>query len=164
MIARQGDSTEIELVKDEIVSEGHVRWEKIYGIGQRPDPEEECNLQQLTCLNHLIVTGQPPTVDFAVWGPHGLRIERKLRLSGQVFAPDGTLRSVEIAGPPDVNVWMASYDVFATGAIMLNVLDLGILLQYRKMIHRFHTRYGSQAKSCQLLLTYHSGSQNKIQN
>ena len=111
MVARQGDTTELEIVSDLIVSEGHARWEKIYGVGQRPDPDEECIAQQLTCLQHLVQTGQAPSVDFAVWGPHGHRIERKLRLTGQTFSSDGTLRSVEIAGPPDINVWTASYEV-----------------------------------------------------
>ena len=144
MVARQGDGTELELVADEVVSDGHARWEHIYGVGQRPDPDEECTMSQLTCLGHLVKIGQPPSVDFAVWGPHGQRIERKLRLSGQVFAADGTLRNGEIAGPPDINVWAASYDVFATGSIMLNILDLGTLLKYRKLILRYHARYGPQ--------------------
>ena len=72
----------------------------------------------------------------------------------QVFAADGTLRTVEIAGPPDINVWSSSFDVFATGAIMLDILDLGVILKYRKMIHRYHTRYGSQVKCYNTIVPY----------
>ena len=99
-------------------------------------------MAQLSGLHYLLETGQVPTVDFAVWGPHGNRIERKLRLSGSVFSSDGSLRTIEIAGPPTIAIWLASWEVFATAAILLDIMDLGTLMAYKDHIMRMHNRYG----------------------
>ena len=108
LILRQGDDTEVGLVGDTVISSGYARWERIFGSGSRPSSDAECTEAQLSCLKFLVDAGQAPSVDFALWGPHGQRLERKLRLSGAVFDKDGTIRMVETAGPPTLAAWMLS--------------------------------------------------------
>ena len=144
LCVRQADETEVPVISEGLVSAGHARWERLFGNGKRPKPDQEATIAQLSGLHYLLVSGQVPTVDFAVWGPHGNRIERKLRLSGSVFAPDGSLRTIEISGPPTIGIWLASWEVFATASVLLNIFDLGALLDYREHILRMHTRYGPQ--------------------
>ena len=144
LCVRQADETEVPLISEGLISAGHARWERLFGSGKRPKPDQEATMAQLSGLHYLLESGQVPTVDFAVWGPHGSRIERKLRLSGSVFAPDGSLRTIEIAGPPTIGIWLASWEVFTTAAVILNIFDLGALIDYREHIVRLHTRYGPQ--------------------
>ena len=144
LVLKQGDDTEVEIVSDRTIADGHARWDRLYGSGSRPSPDVEASEAQLSCLKHLVDSGQVPVVDFAVWGPHGNRIERKLRLTGAVFAPDGSLRNIEIAGPPTIDVWLSAWEVFSTACIMLDVFDLGTLLSYKDHILRLHSRYGPQ--------------------
>ena len=40
-----------------------------------------------------------PYVDFAIWGPHGGRLMRKLKLHGNTFSSDGSLIPMEVSGP-----------------------------------------------------------------
>ena len=71
-------------------------------------------------------------------------MERKFRLSGVTFDKDGHLRTVEIAGPPTLSVWLLSWEVYVTACIMLNIFDLGTLLAYKTLICTLHSRYGPQ--------------------
>ena len=144
LVARQGDDTEVTIVDDSVMSAGTARWEHIFGVGKRPNPDAEATDTQITCLKFMVDAGQAPTVDFALWGPHGHRMERKFRLSGVVFDKDGHLRTVEIAGPPTLAVWLLSWEVFVTACVMLNIFDLGTLLAYKTLILTLHSRYGPQ--------------------
>ena len=144
LVARQGDDTEVTIVGDAVMSAGTARWEHIFGVGKRPNPDAEATDTQITCLKFMVDAGQAPTVDFALWGPHGHRMERKFRLSGVVFDKDGHLRTVEIAGPPTLAVWLLSWEVFVTACVMLNIFDLGTLLAYKTLILTLHSRYGPQ--------------------
>lgn len=145
LIIKQGDDTEVPIIDDDVFTLGNARWEKLFGVNARPSPDIECTAAQLTCLKHLIDTKQAPTVDFAIWGPHGNRLERKLRLTGAVFDKDGSMIMIEIAGPPNLATWLLSWEVYATGCIMLNIIDLGVLLDYKAHILALHARYGPQA-------------------
>ena len=148
-ILKQGDDTEIDILPETSIAVGHGRWEAAFGPGKRPAEECECTKEQLSAVKHLLDCDCVPYVDFAIWGPFGHRIERKLRLTGQILQSDGTFRHVEIAGPPNLEVWLAAYDVLMTAFIMLDVLDLGTLLEYKKFISDWHALHGP---SCWLLL------------
>ena len=143
-VVRQGDDTEIDLMTEDLIRRGYARWETLFGVGSRPSQDAEVTDAQLTALNHLARSESNIYVDFALWGPHGLRLERKLRLTGSIFSADGTLRTIEIEGPPTIDVWVQSWTVFATACIMLEIVDLGTLLTCKDHICRFHARYGPQ--------------------
>jgi len=141
-ILRQADDTEVPLVDEAIMSTGYARWERLHGIGSRPPPDADVTSEQITGLAHVLEAGAVPYCDFAIWGPHGHRRERKLRLTGSVFNSDGSFRTVELVGPPTLDVWMDSYQVMSTAFIMLDALDLGVLHAYKDHIQRLHSRYG----------------------
>ena len=148
-VLRQGDDTELAIVDDTVLATGTARWERLFGIDARPGEDIEVTAAQLTCLKHLADTGQVPYVDFALWGPHGNRLERRLKFSGQQFDADGIMRTIEIYGPGTLTQWIASWEVYSTACIFLNIMDLGTLMAYRTLIVGFHARYGQQ---CWLLL------------
>eukprot|EP00974_Lingulodinium_polyedra_P063134 6093809-Lingulodinium_polyedra.AAC.1 len=53
--------------------------------------------------------GSVPYLDFAVWGPHGYRPMRQLRMTGLIFAKNGELQNVELKGPPTLDAWDGCY-------------------------------------------------------
>ena len=148
-VLRQGDDMEVPLCSADVRTAGYARLEVIFGLHYRPPPNADVTLEQLTGVKFVVDSGDIPYLDFAVWGPHGHRIARKLRMTGQVLDNDGTFRTVEIAGPPNLEVWLDSFEVMATAFLMLDVVDLGTLNSYRRAISDFHARYGP---ACWLLL------------
>ena len=145
LILKQGDNTEVAIVDDAVMTAGYARYEVVFGLCSRPPPDADVTIGQITCLKHLVDTSQTPYVDFAIWGPHGHRLERKLRLSGSVFDRDGAIRTLEIAGPPTLNVWLSAWEVFATACVLLDIVDLGTLLAYKAHMVGLHSRYGPQS-------------------
>ena len=69
-------------------------------LGDYPCKEEDITPEQLTGLDLLFRTDGAPYVDLAVWGPYGRRLAKRIKLSGMVTGPGGTLRPLELSGPP----------------------------------------------------------------
>ena len=70
-------------------------------LGGPPDEDEECSIDQLTALEHLILSGYPPYVDFALWIANYDRKKKEFTFAGMVTTPSGALRRGEFLGPPD---------------------------------------------------------------
>ena len=79
-------------------------------------------------------------LDYATWGPNAHRLIRKMRLAGQYLGPDGRWRSVELMGPPSIDVWDLCDGVAETAFIMLDAIDLGNILVCRAKIKACHDR------------------------
>ena len=148
-VLRQGDDTDLEVLPQAAMVVGFGRWEAYFGLERRPAEEAEITIEQFTCMKHLLESERVPYADFAIWGPFGHRTERKLRIAGQLLQADGTFRSVEIAGPPTLEVWCQSWDVLQTAYVFLDVLNLGTMVEYKKMICDYHAQYGP---ACWLLI------------
>ena len=70
--------------------------------GEFPSQEIEHTEEQISAVHQLITSGAIPYVDFAIFGPFGRRLLRKLTLLAYHYnAPEGTWKRVELAGPPD---------------------------------------------------------------
>eukprot|EP00971_Amphidinium_carterae_P327273 6458523-Amphidinium_carterae.1 len=53
-------------------------------MGDNPMAVEEVTDTQLSAFYQWLHThGQPPVVDFAIWAPHGARVERRLKFASQ---------------------------------------------------------------------------------
>lgn len=141
-ITSQVDNTEIKTVSEQDLIDLYLEYERVYGQNERPQKDQEPTSDQLSAVIHLLKAGLPPYVDFAIWGPYGHRIERKLKLQGVSIGRDGVLRTVEMHGPPNITSWLSSFNVLVTALVMTKAVDLGILNMYRTQIERLHDRYG----------------------
>ena len=117
-------------------------YESVFGKDERPEEEEELTHEQLSALCFLLKQGSI-TVNFNIFGPHGHRTIRRVKLQGQFFSQDGTLHRVELLGPATFEMWLASWHVFSHGLLMLEAVELGRLTAYRKYQERMHRRYGA---------------------
>ena len=81
---------------------------------------EDVTLKQYSGLAALFQSQAAPYVDFATFGPYGLRIEKKSRFSGLKMGSDGNLHQVEMFGPPTFAKYKECWKPFRTGCIMLD--------------------------------------------
>ena len=143
-ITSQVDDAEIALTSEQQLVDMYLEYERVFGKGERPSKDMEPTSEQLSAVMHLLQSGLPPYTDFAVWGPYGHRIERKLKLQGVTIGRDGVIRTVELQGPPNITNWLASFNVLITALVMTKAIDLGILTKYRAHIERLHDRYSQK--------------------
>ena len=110
--------------------------------GGDPRPEEDLTKDQLAGLKCLFASGSAPYVDLAVWGPYGLRMQKKLRMSGLIMGAGGQLVQTQLYGPPNVEEWLAGWTVFKTGAIMLDKVTPSTCDHWSKMVLGYAKTYG----------------------
>ena len=142
LIIRQADETEIDICDGSVLDVGQGRWEATFGLNSKPDDNEDVTIEQISGVKWLVDNHAVPYLDFAIWGAYGHRMERKLRLAGQILDSAGKFRHIEIAGPPTLEVWQEAYNVMCTAFLFLDICDLGTLLLYRKKIVDYHNCYG----------------------
>ncbi len=142
-VTNQASDTELVALDGKDIAVAYGSYKIVFGT--HPPPEEELTTEQLTAVKALIDADACPYVDFAVWGAHGNRLMRKLKLHGQQFATDGTLIPTEVAGPPDHDQWLSSYRCLRTALVSWQVVDLGRIDQYATMIGRYVSRYTQSA-------------------
>ena len=143
-ILSQLDETEIEVIDAAEQIRMMARYETLYGRGQRPPPNQEPSVEQLSALKALIDGNQCPYADFAIFQPHAARIMKKIKFSGLVLTKAGNLAQAEIYGPPNIENWRACYEVFANALVMLDIADLGPLQLYKSKVDLLFLRYGEQ--------------------
>ena len=77
------------------------------------------HMAQLSAMKHVVTHGCVPYADFGVFGPHAIRMMRKLRLTGLMLGPSGELFRSEMAGPMTYDQWEACFMVFRSAMVML---------------------------------------------
>jgi hypothetical protein len=107
-----------------------------------PPVAKAVTIEQLTALEYTVRNGRPPNADFAIFKKHGGRTARAMAFTGLITVPGGTMKSVEILGPPDLATWKESYDCLFTALIMLDVVRRPALAAYRAHIISLHEQYG----------------------
>ena len=123
-----GISARPKLSKDSL-AEARKRYVKQFRRG--PDPEERPSNDQLSALRTKICTGEPPCVDFAIFGPHGKRLQKAKRQKAMIWC-DGHFVTRNLEGPVSVDDWVRSWRVFRTAMIMLEGASVGTLDAYEK--------------------------------
>ena len=139
-VLSQVDDTEVDVISEADIVTMYGRCEVLFGKGQRPPNNRDPSAEQLAAVKSLLDTNQVPYTDFAVWGPFGSRIRKKLKYQGLTMNKEET----ELFGPPNLQIWKASYQVFSNCMIMWDGADLGPLIQYQERIERQHDRYGER--------------------
>ena len=143
-VLSQVDDAEIDVLDEKEILKGYLRYEAVYGKGERPPKDSEPTSEQISSISHLVKQGHPPYADFAIFGPYGHRLYKKIKLSGVTIGRDGLLKSVELHGPANLGLWAQSYQVLVNTLVMLDTVDLGTLLKYKEKIEKFHDRYGEK--------------------
>jgi hypothetical protein len=113
--------------------------------GEFPSPEIEPTEDQLSAVSQLINTGSAPYVDFAIFGPYGRRLLKKLTLTAyQYNSPDGSWKRQDLPGPPDFDSWWKSWLVLKCSFLLLDSVRPERLDRYGEHIRSLLTTYGTE--------------------
>ena len=138
-VVNQATDVELVTLDGKSIAGAYATYRAVFGTV--PPPDEELTVEQLTAVKTMIDADMVPYVDFAVWGAHGGRLMRKLKLHGNTFTHDGTLQPIEVSGPPSFDHWLSSYLCLRTALVSWQVVDLGRVDAYARLIGRYVARY-----------------------
>ena len=96
-----------------------------------PMEAEEFTDSQLTVFKRRTDAGGSPSCDYGVLGPYGSRVERRMKFQSVIREPNGTERTVEIAGPNCLETWEACHQIFRSLSIACKICKLATLDNYR---------------------------------
>ena len=134
---------DVVLLSGDVVRDMFDRYKAAHGSLPREDAEPTS--EQLSALQQLAQAKASPYVDFALFGPHGRRLLRKLTFTDHVFLPEtGSWRRVELPGPPDLDAWLRSWHVFETAVLLLRQVRTERLRAYAEHIRGFVLQFGPQ--------------------
>lgn len=139
-IIDQVDDEEVDPLSQQQIADAYRAHKR--QLGGPPPDDEELSAEQLTTLHALFRSGRAPYVDMAIWGPFQLRIQKKIKLKGTRFIVDGDMVPVELYGPADYESWRECFQVYRTGAVMLEEIYPSTLDGYEKVVRHYHERYG----------------------
>eukprot|EP00438_Fugacium_kawagutii_P029318 Skav216040 [mRNA] locus=scaffold2930:33502:34827:+ [translate_table: standard] len=111
-------------------------------FGDVPSPEAEPTADQLSAARQLIASGATPYFDFSVFGPHGLRLLRKLTFSSFSLNSMGEWARRELPGPPDFEAWFAIFRCMRTTLLLLEAASSERMDGYSEHIRALHLRFG----------------------
>ena len=109
--------------------------------GALPHADADVTDAQLSAMKQVLDAGRPPAADFAIFGPHGNRLVRKLHFTAQFVDGEGRLTKRELPGPPDYAAWYNCYKCYRTSLIMLNVSEPEFIDNYADHIKELDALY-----------------------
>jgi hypothetical protein len=140
-ILDQISSTKIELLDPIKLRAMYSDYAVVYG--SFPSADCDPTVEQVSALAQVIKGGGSPWADFAIFGPHGKRILKKLTFTGWAPGPEGTLIKKELAGPPTIIVWRKCWRTFRTVALLLKVASPEALDGYQALVSGLGEQYPS---------------------
>jgi hypothetical protein len=111
-------------------------------FGGEPNPEYAPTDLQLSGLHQILMAGHPPTVDFAVFGPHGKRLMRKLTFSALKANERGEWVKTELSGPGGIEQWERCYKTWRYAMLLLRAATIETLDSYSETIKDFVRDFG----------------------
>ena len=113
-------------------------------MGSMPEEAEEPTSAQLAALaKRSVRNDQAPYTDFAIWTPYERKMSKVQRC--RIYTPlgDGTFLQKDLPGPGALQAWKASWAVFRTACLMLNLISLAALDSYSRRIEKLATQWPS---------------------
>ena len=114
-------------------------------MGGDPNPEFEPTEFQLAGIQTLLKSGMAPYADFALFGPHGKRLQRRLTFSSFRLSDGGQWVKVELPGPSCYDQWLRCYKTWKVCMLLLEAASVEALDDYMDCIKGLDTELGSGA-------------------
>lgn len=132
---------EVQPLTTDVVHNMYEAYKAKYG--DVPSPEAEPTTDQLSAVSQLLGSKATPYVDFAVYGPNGLRLLRKLTFSAISLNSQGEWQRKEMPGPPDWEAWYAIFRCVRTTFLLLEAMSAERMDAYAEHIRQFAIRFGA---------------------
>ena len=137
---------ELQKLPPTLIQEAYAKYATSRGGLPRQDMEPSD--EQLSAIHQLVTAGDPPYVDFSIFGPHGRRMLKRLTFVSQTldFA-SGEWKRQELPGPPDFNAWWRSWKVLRTALLLLEISPPEPLDLYGEHIRTLTETFGQHCWS-----------------
>ena len=135
-------SDEITAMSPDALDARRARYIRL--MHEPPSEEIEPTAEQLSALDHVIKGKCTPYVDFSKWTQFNDRFLRLQQFCGLIFNNEGIMTKRELLGPPNIDVWVTCFMVFATAMIMLGQLLPPIIFRYRDHIIKLVKIFGHE--------------------
>ena len=113
-------------------------------LGREPPSGVTPTAEQTKVIEEINSAGLcPAAADFAVFGPHGASIQRKLKFSPQILV-NGVWVVQELFGPPSIKMWKACMKVLKVIFILLQLVEPQNIDNYIDYIENLESIYGSR--------------------
>ena len=124
----QVSDAEVQMLPFDVIADKRNHYRMITG----GDPLERFNFTdaQLSALSQKVAGGGVPYADFAVWGPYGSRIEKRMKFRSSFLDVGGEWRTIEVPGPACFEVWEECWEVFQAAAIADGLATQATLAMY----------------------------------
>ena len=132
----QSDDSEFQVLPEGM----RAKWHQQYLDTMGGPPEEDCEPmgEQLSALYKKVFEMQgPPYCDFGIFVPYGRKQLRSSKFRAHVLTPSGYVMK-EIPGPTNFPMWRASFRVYKTALIMLDIISVANLMSYEGFIERLY--------------------------
>ena len=114
----QTDETEVTLKSRAELVKYFENHPKI--TGSEPMPEvERTDIQVAAMEEKVVVRDESPYADFSILTPFGRRMQKTMKMKSYAFQPDGSWKTAEIPGPPNLQAWQACFKVYRAVLYML---------------------------------------------
>ena len=137
----QGDDSEFQVLPETMRAAWYQKFLDVMG----GPPEEDCEPtgEQLSALHRKIFEHKAaPYADFGIFVPYGRKQLRSSKFKALTLTAQGYAMK-EIPGPANYLAWRASFRVFKTAMIMMDVVSVANLMGYEAFIERLAQTYPS---------------------
>jgi hypothetical protein len=142
MVVDQTSDEDAPILTEMLIQAAYATYDATMG-GEPPD-DCEPSVDQLTAIHWMVfIAKMLPYVDFGVFGPHSVRMIRKLKLTGMVLSASGQLHHAEMSGPSSFEQWDSCAAVLRVAFIMLRITTHSGFDRYRNHIKQYAGRYGA---------------------
>ena len=137
-ILDQGDESEFVISTED----QKQRWLENYirQTGGLPLEQEEPSTEQVSALLRRVSSGSPPYADFSIWVPYGKKAFRAQKYRAYLPVMGGYI-SKELPGPGTYEQWRASFRVYRTALLMLDILTMSTCVAYEALVEKLNRLY-----------------------
>ena len=114
----QTDDTEVEIKSRAELVGYYENHREITGSDPLPEVEPT-DIQVVAMEEKVVVRDEAPYADFSILTPFGRRMQKTMKMKSFAFQPDGTWKTAEIPGPPNLQAWQACFKVYRAVLFML---------------------------------------------
>lgn len=112
--------------------------------GDFPAGDAEPSEDQIAAVDQLLKAGNPPYVDFSLFGPHGHRLQKRLCFEAFKLNAVGDWARQRLPGPADFDQWWRCWQVLKVTLLLLGAVSAERLEAYAEQVRHHGSTYGQQ--------------------
>ena len=129
------------MIQADLIAAHNVYEELMEGACPKDDGPSD---HQITAVFFILDYDGNAFADLAIFGPHHIRIQRQLAMSGLIPIAGGGFRRMEFKAPPHVGIWTNAFKVYQNTLLTKRAVGLNPLEQYTSKTHGHVQKSGTK--------------------